>query len=95
MAAELSFGSVEIYHDEELGVGAYGKVCKAKCGQLPCAAKLLHSVLVSQENDRNLVKFQQECQHCTSQHCLVSGHSQGHHVRNACSLHEAHGREFD
>ena len=62
MAAELNFGSVEIYHDEELGVGAYGKVCKAKCGQLPCAAKLIHSVLVSQHDDRNLIKFRQECQ---------------------------------
>ncbi len=34
-----SFGSVEIYHDQALGVGSYGKVCKAKYGQLPCAAK--------------------------------------------------------
>ena len=59
---QFSFDFVEIYHDEELGVGAYGKVCNAKCGQLPCAAKLIHSVLVSQHDDRNLVKFQQECQ---------------------------------
>ena len=62
---ELSFGSVQIYDKEVLGVGSYGKVCKAKCGQLPCAAKLLHDTLF-QENDpgtRNLVtKFLQECQ---------------------------------
>ena len=25
---ELSYGSVQIYHDEVLGIGAYGKVCK-------------------------------------------------------------------
>ena len=62
--SELSYGSVQIY-EEVLGVGSYGKVCKAKCGQLPCAAKLLHDTLF-QDNDpgtRNLLtKFLQECQ---------------------------------
>ena len=61
----MSHGSVEIYYDDVLGIGAYGKVCKAKCGQLPCAAKLLHDTLF-QDNDpgtRNLTsKFLQECQ---------------------------------
>ena len=62
---DLSYGSVEIYNNQVLGIGAYGKVCKAKCGQLPCAAKLLHDTLF-QDNDpgtRNLTsKFLQECQ---------------------------------
>ena len=62
---ELSYGSVEIYIDETLGIGSYGKVCKAKCGQLPCAAKLLHDTMF-QDNDpginRFLERFQQECQ---------------------------------
>ena len=62
---ELSYGSVQIYDKEVLGIGSYGKVCKAKCGQLPCAAKLLHDTLF-QDNDPgtcNLVtKFLQECQ---------------------------------
>ena len=62
---KLSYGSVQIYDKEVLGIGSYGKVCKAKCGQLPCAAKLLHDTLF-QDNDpgtRNLVtKFLQECQ---------------------------------
>ena len=65
---DLSYGSVQIYDKEVLGIGSYGKVCKAKCGQLPCAAKLLHDTLF-QDNDpgtrrtRNLVtKFLQECQ---------------------------------
>ena len=61
---ELSYGSVEIYIDDILGTGAYGKVCRAKCGQLPCAAKLLHDILF-QDNDpgtHNLtMKFLQEC----------------------------------
>ena len=64
MAGE-SYGSVQIYDKEVLGIGSYGKVCKAKYGQLPCAAKLLHDTLF-QDNDpgtRNLVtKFLQECQ---------------------------------
>ena len=62
---ELSYGSVEIYTDETLGIGSYGKVYKAKCGQLPCAAKLLHDTMF-QDNDpginRFLGRFQQECQ---------------------------------
>ena len=68
MASQLekfSYGSIEIYKDDVLGIGAYGKVCKAKYGQLPCAAKLLHDTLF-QDNDpgtQNLTqKFLQECQ---------------------------------
>ena len=61
---ELSYGSVEIT-DETLGIGSYGKVCKAKCGQLPCAAKLLHDTMF-QDNDpginRFFERFEQECQ---------------------------------
>ena len=62
---KLNYGSVGIYTDEILGIGSYGKVCKAKCGQLPCAAKLLHDTMF-QDNDpginRFLERFQQECQ---------------------------------
>ena len=62
---ELSYGSVEIYTDEILGIGSYGKVCKAKCGQLPCVAKLLHDTMF-QDNDPGintfLGRFEQECQ---------------------------------
>ena len=62
---KLNYGSVEIYTDEILGIGSYGKVCKAKCGKLPCAAKLLHDTMF-QDNDpginRFLERFQQECQ---------------------------------
>ena len=62
---ELSYGSVQIYDKEVLGIGSYGKVYKAKCGQLPCAAKLLHDTLFQDNNPgtRNIVtKFLQECQ---------------------------------
>ena len=64
MAKELTYGSVEIYINDILGIGSYGKVCRAKCGQLPCAAKRLHDTLF-QDNDpgtHNLtMKFLQEC----------------------------------
>ena len=65
LESKLKFGAVQIFYDEVLGVGAYGKVCKAKYGPLPSAAKVLHDTLF-QDNDpgtRNLIsKFQQECQ---------------------------------
>jgi serine/threonine protein kinase len=63
---ELSFGPVSIYLDEVLGLGFYGKVCKAKCGQLPCVAKGVHKPLMKyygNPGDQNLIKkFLQECQ---------------------------------
>ena len=61
---ELGYGDVEVYVEETLGVGSYGKVCKAKCGQLPCAAKLLHDTMFG-TNDPGISKFvehfEQEC----------------------------------
>ena len=62
---EFGYGDVEIYVEETLGIGSYGKVCKAKCGQLPCAAKLLHDTMFG-TNDPGIGKFverfKQECQ---------------------------------
>ena len=61
---ELGYGAVEVYSEETLGVGSYGKVCKGKCGQLPCAAKLLHDTMFG-TNDPGVRKFveqfEQEC----------------------------------
>ena len=60
------FENVSIFKEEDsqLGVGSYGAVYKAKCDQLPCAAKILHPVLF-QTNDpgsrRILERFEQEC----------------------------------
>ena len=41
-------GYVRLLQDEPLGTGAYGQVCKDMLGELPCAAKLLHPVPLSQ-----------------------------------------------
>ena len=69
MAKQLCYGSVEIYIDDILGVGSYGKVCKGKCGQLPCAVKLLHDTMF-QHGDPGIHsferRFEQECQFLSS-----------------------------
>lgn len=41
----FGFKAVQLFKDEVLGIGAYGKVCLAKCDQLPCAAKIMHETL--------------------------------------------------
>ena len=62
----LCFENVSIIKDEDsqLGVGSYGAVYKAKCDQLPCAAKILHPAFF-QSNDpgskRIMERFKQEC----------------------------------
>ena len=40
-----SFKTVHLLKDQVLGIGAYGKVCKAKCDDLLCAAKIIHETL--------------------------------------------------
>ena len=41
----FAFKNVELIKTETLGTGSYGAVCKAKCDELICAAKLLYPVL--------------------------------------------------
>ena len=53
------FKSVVIFTDQSLGIGSYGMVCKALCDNLPCAAKLLHPIIIS---ERNVKLFRKECQ---------------------------------
>lgn len=48
-----------------LGIGSYGAVYRAKIGQLPCAAKILHPTLFQigdPSSDRIRLLFEQECQ---------------------------------
>ncbi len=63
--AKLSYGPVHVFNEEVLGFGSYGKVYKAKCGQLPCAAKLLHDTLFQfgdPATDSLVTQFEKECQ---------------------------------
>lgn len=64
---KFRFQTVELFETEQLGVGSYGKVCKAQCDELPCAAKILHEAFVSAVCGKSntqipLEKFNQECQ---------------------------------
>ena len=72
---EVGFKSVEFFTDQVLGTGTFGKVCKAKCDDLVCAAKMIHPTLIdptvqslqlvasiSQEHHLPVTEsFEQEC----------------------------------
>ena len=64
MAHEFHYDTVQLYKTQVLGTGSNGTVCRAKCDDLPCAAKILHHALF-QFNDpgamRVVQRFQQEC----------------------------------
>ena len=57
----IRYGPVRLLRDAPLGTGAFGQVCKATLGELPCAAKLLHPILVDPSKPRNCAMFEQEC----------------------------------
>ena len=66
---EFTFRKVQLLKNETLGTGSYGAVCKAKCDQLICAAKLLYPVLFQmsisdfgKENKQLFCRFEKECQ---------------------------------
>ena len=62
------FGPVRLLRDATLGTGAYGQVCKAMLGELPCAAKLLHPTIVDPTRPRNRALFEQECRFLSEIH---------------------------
>ena len=58
------YRNYRLFRDATLGTGAYGQVCRAQLDELPCAAKLLHPILVDRfdpKKQTNLRKFEQEC----------------------------------
>ena len=69
----IGFRSIQLLKDQILGIGSYGKVCRAKCDDLLCAAKLIHETLFDPTAPRQLVtshrehrlpmkRFEQECE---------------------------------
>ena len=75
MMAELpkyQFKSVQLFKDKSLGTGSYGAVCKAKCDDLLCAAKIIHPTLLDptalqqvapqREHRLPIRRFEQECE---------------------------------
>ena len=69
---KIAFKNVKLLKDEVLGIGSYGKVCRAECDELLCAAKIIHETLVdptaeeqiSSKGEHRLPmrRFQQECE---------------------------------
>ena len=67
----VGFKHVQLLKDQTLGIGSYGKVCKAKCDDLLCAAKLIHETLFDptahqliapqREHRLPMRRFEQEC----------------------------------
>ena len=68
----VGFKNVQLFKDQVLGIGSYGKVFRAKCDELLCAAKLIHETLfdptaeqlVAPQREHRLPmrRFEQECQ---------------------------------
>ena len=66
---EFTFKNVQLLKKNgTLGTGSYGAVCKAKCNQLICAAKLLHPILFQmqapdpgKEHRQPFHRFELEC----------------------------------
>ena len=56
----LGFQTVRLFKDQTLGIGSYGKVCKAKCDDLTCAAKLIHETLFD-PSAQPLIAPEREC----------------------------------
>ena len=42
---KIGFKTIILLKDQTLGIGSYGSVCKAKCDDLLCAAKIIHPTL--------------------------------------------------
>ena len=58
------FREIQLHMSEVLGAGSYGKVCKATCDGLACAAKVIHSTLFDLKDPGSAVfmgKFDAEC----------------------------------
>ena len=58
------YQSFHINKSQPLGHGSYGAVYKAKCDQLPCAAKVLHATILDPADPgagKIMDRFQQEC----------------------------------
>ena len=68
----IDFKTIILFKDQNLGIGSYGAVCKAKCDDLLCAAKIIHPTLFdptelhqiapNREHRLPIRRFQLECE---------------------------------
>ena len=73
---KVGFKTVQLFKDQVIGIGSYGKVCKAKCDDLLCAAKLIHETLFDptahqliapqRQHKLPIRRFEQECEFMSS-----------------------------
>ena len=72
---KIGFKTFILFKDQTLGIGSYGAVCKAKCDDLLCAAKIIHPTLfdptalhqIASHRERDMRRlpirrFQRECE---------------------------------
>jgi serine/threonine protein kinase len=69
---DIGFKAIQLFKEQSLGIGGYGAVCKAKCDDLLCAAKILHPTLFDpiahqqvarrREHRLPIKRFEQECE---------------------------------
>ena len=69
---KICFKTVQLFKDQVLGIGSYGKVCKADCDGLLCAAKVIHETLFDPTAQQLIAphlqhrlpmrRFEQECE---------------------------------
>ena len=66
------FKKVQLFRDQVLGIGSYGKVCRTRCDDLDCAAKILHQTLFDPTAQEHVLpqrghrlpveRFEKECE---------------------------------
>ena len=71
---KIGFKTVQLLKEQTIGIGSYGKVCRAKCDDLLCAAKLIHETLFDPTGQQLITvapqrvhrlpmrRFEQECE---------------------------------
>ena len=69
---KFGFKTIILFKDQTLGIGSHGAVCKAKCDDLLCAAKIIHPTLFEptalhqiaphREHRLPIRRFQLECE---------------------------------
>lgn len=70
---KFKYQQVTVNEEKELGRGNYGRVCKAMCDELPCAAKLLNPKVFDLVDSANLECFNRGCEtlYAINHPCIV------------------------
>ena len=61
---QFGYQRVQVYQSQVLGTGSYGSVVKARLDDLPCAAKILHQIIMRSDDPGAhdfAARYEQEC----------------------------------